>query len=74
MLANELRNTKFRVNSVTPGYTATDLNQHKGFKTVGEGTKPIVKLVTEEGVGTGKFFKDGGEVPLGKNILTQFHI
>jgi NAD(P)-dependent dehydrogenase (short-subunit alcohol dehydrogenase family) len=63
MLANELRNTKFRVNSVTPGYTATDLNQHKGFKTVGEGTKPIVKLVTEEGVRTGKFFKDGGEVP-----------
>jgi len=63
MLANELRGTKFRVNSVTPGYTATDLNQHQGFKTVEEGTRPIVKLVTEGGVATGKFFKDGGEVP-----------
>jgi NAD(P)-dependent dehydrogenase (short-subunit alcohol dehydrogenase family) len=63
MLANELRSTKFRVNSVTPGYTATDLNQHQGFKTVEEGTKPIIKLVTEEGTATGKFFKDGGEVP-----------
>ncbi|HLY71417.1 MAG TPA: SDR family NAD(P)-dependent oxidoreductase [Puia sp.] len=62
MLANELRNTKFRVNSVTPGYTATDLNQYQGFKTVEEGARPIVKLVTEANVETGKFFKDGGEV------------
>ena len=63
MLANELRNTKFRVNSVTPGYTATDLNQHQGFKSVEEGTKPIVRLITEINVATGKFIKDGGEVP-----------
>jgi len=63
MLANELRSTKFRVNSVTPGYTATDLNQHRGYKTVEEGAKPIVKLVTESSVETGKFIKEGGEVP-----------
>jgi NAD(P)-dependent dehydrogenase (short-subunit alcohol dehydrogenase family) len=46
MLANELTGTSFRVNSVTPGYTATDLNQHKGFKTAEEGAKPIVRIAT----------------------------
>lgn len=63
MLANELRNTKFRVNSVTPGYTATDLNQHQGSQTAEEGAKPIVQVVTEGNGTTGKFFKLGGEVP-----------
>jgi NAD(P)-dependent dehydrogenase (short-subunit alcohol dehydrogenase family) len=29
MLASKLRNTKFRVNSVTQGYAATDLNDSK---------------------------------------------
>lgn len=64
MLANELKDTPFRVNSVTPGYTATDLNQHKGFKTVEEGARPIVRVAiqTDETV-TGKFYNDGGEVP-----------
>jgi NAD(P)-dependent dehydrogenase (short-subunit alcohol dehydrogenase family) len=63
MLANELRNTKFRVNSITPGYTATDLNQYQGFKAVEEGARPIVKLITEDKAVTAKFFKEGGEVP-----------
>jgi NAD(P)-dependent dehydrogenase (short-subunit alcohol dehydrogenase family) len=63
MLANELRNTKLRVNSVTPGYTATDLNDFKGTKSVQEGVKPIVRLVTSnlEYV-TGEFLKEGGTV------------
>lgn len=63
MLANELRNTKFRVNSVTPGYTATGLNQYQGSQTVEEGAKPIVQAVTKGNGATGKFFKLGGEVP-----------
>lgn len=64
MLANELTGTAFRVNSVTPGYTATDLNQHKGVKTAEEGARPIVRIATQEdGITTGKFYKDGGEVP-----------
>ncbi|HEY9260529.1 SDR family oxidoreductase [Chitinophaga sp.] len=63
MLANELRSQNIPVNCVTPGYTATDLNQFKGFKTVEEGAKPIVVLamLTDRTV-TGKFFKDGGEI------------
>ncbi|GAB3512439.1 SDR family oxidoreductase [Spirosoma knui] len=63
MLANELHGTAFRVNSVTPGYTATDLNQHKGVKTAEEGAKPIVRVATQtDGIETGEFYKDGGEV------------
>ena len=63
MLANELRDTGISVNSVTPGYTATDLNQFQGAKTIEEGAVPIVKLATQsDSAITGKFFKDGGEV------------
>jgi NAD(P)-dependent dehydrogenase (short-subunit alcohol dehydrogenase family) len=64
MLANELRPENIMVNSVTPGYTATDLNQFQGIKTVSEGAKPIVQLamLTDSTV-TGRFFKDGGEIP-----------
>ncbi|HVI46576.1 MAG TPA: SDR family oxidoreductase [Chitinophaga sp.] len=64
MLANELREQNITVNSVTPGYTATDLNQFKGFKHVSEGAVPIVKLaMSADRTATGKFFKDGGELP-----------
>jgi len=64
MLANELRDAGITVNSVTPGYTATDLNQFQGAKTVEQGVIPIVKMVTESGLDiTAKFFKDGGEAP-----------
>jgi len=64
MLANEFRNTSFKINSVTPGYTATDLNDHKGTKTVEQAAKPIVKLATMNSDGpTAKFFREEGEVP-----------
>jgi len=64
MLANDLRDTNFSINSVTPGYTARDLNQFLGAKTVEQGAKPIVELATQSHPGTtGKFFKEGGEVP-----------
>lgn len=62
MLANELLDEGIRVNSVTPGYTATDLNQFQGAKTPEQGAWPIVKLVNEEPI-TGRFFNDSGEVP-----------
>lgn len=63
MLANELYDSGITVNSVTPGYTATDLNQFQGAKTIEEGAIPIIQLAMETDRGiTGKFFKDGGEV------------
>ena len=62
MLANELRDSGINVNSVTPGHTATDLNQFTGTRTVEQGAAPIVKLATGFHTGiTAKFFKDGGE-------------
>jgi len=64
MLANELHNTGITVNSVTPGYTATDLNQFQGAKTPEQGAIPIVELATQSNPDiTAKFFNDGGEVP-----------
>ncbi len=64
ILAYELRDTNFKVNSVNPGYTATDFNNHTGYKTVEEAAAPIVKYATvgEEGP-TGKFFSDYGDTP-----------
>ena len=63
MLANELREANFKINSVSPGYTATDLNQHKGTQTVEQGAKYIVKYATLGNDGpTGGFFKEE-EIP-----------
>jgi len=68
MLANELREEAISVNSVTPGYTATALNQNQGAKTVEQGALPIVKLVAESSpVITAEFFKDGGD-----NLINLF--
>jgi NAD(P)-dependent dehydrogenase (short-subunit alcohol dehydrogenase family) len=64
MLASELREAGISVNSVTPGFTATELNHYKGNKTVAQGAAPIVKQAKESDQGvTGKFLKDGGEAP-----------
>jgi NAD(P)-dependent dehydrogenase (short-subunit alcohol dehydrogenase family) len=63
MLANEFRETNFKINSVAPGYTATDLNQFKGTQTVEQGAKPVVKYATLNIDGpTGKFFNKDSEV------------
>ncbi len=63
MLANELNGSGISVNSVTPGYTSTDLNKFQGVKTVEQGAIAIVKLAIEADPNiTAKFFKDGGEV------------
>jgi NAD(P)-dependent dehydrogenase (short-subunit alcohol dehydrogenase family) len=58
-LANAYRNSKFRINSVTPGYTATDLNQFQGAQTAEQGAKYIVNFATIGPDGpSGKFFKE----------------
>lgn len=58
-LANQFRNTAFRINSVTPGFTATDLNQFRGPQPVEAGAKHIVKyaIIGPDGP-TGMFFRD----------------
>jgi len=63
-LVHEMRGTKFKINSVTPGYTATDLNNFAGFKTAAEGARPIVRLATiDEDGPTGQFFQQDGKLP-----------
>ncbi|WP_247745624.1 SDR family oxidoreductase [Streptomyces oryzae] len=53
-----------KINSATPGYTATDMTGHRGTRTVAEGARIIVDLATLPGDGpTGGFFNDNGAVP-----------
>lgn len=59
LLAAEFKGTEFRINSVGPGYTATDLNGNKGTQTVGEAASRIVRYATLGDDGpTAGFFKD----------------
>lgn len=58
-LADELRDTQFKVNAVDPGYTATDLNNHSGPGTVEDAAARIVKAATlDANAQTGMFYSD----------------
>jgi NAD(P)-dependent dehydrogenase (short-subunit alcohol dehydrogenase family) len=46
MYAKELRDTPIKVNAANPGYTDTDFNDHRGFRTAAEGAEPSVYLAT----------------------------
>ena len=46
LYAKELRDTPVTVNAANPGYTATDLNRHNGFRSVAEGAEASVHLAT----------------------------
>jgi len=46
MYAKELRDTPIKVNAANPGYCATDLNGHSGFRTAQEGAEVSVHLAT----------------------------
>jgi NAD(P)-dependent dehydrogenase (short-subunit alcohol dehydrogenase family) len=53
-----------RVNAVDPGYTATDLNGHRGTQTVEEGAEAIVRMAELDASGpTGTFVDRHGAVP-----------
>jgi NAD(P)-dependent dehydrogenase (short-subunit alcohol dehydrogenase family) len=53
-----------KVNTVTPGYIATDLNGHSGTRTVAEGACIVLELATIGDDGpSGGFFNDAGVVP-----------
>jgi NAD(P)-dependent dehydrogenase (short-subunit alcohol dehydrogenase family) len=63
-LAYELRDTPIMVNSADPGYTATDLNDHRGTQTVAEGAAEAVRLALLPADGpTGGYFSSAGPVP-----------
>jgi NAD(P)-dependent dehydrogenase (short-subunit alcohol dehydrogenase family) len=67
LLAYELKDLPFKVNSIDPGYTATDFNHHSGPGTVEDAAAFIIKhTLTDDNAPTGKFFsndiEDGTEI------------
>lgn len=63
-LADELRDTSIKVNSADPGFTATDLNGHRGNQTVEQGAAEAIRLALLPADGpSGKFFSTQGESP-----------
>ena len=50
--------------TAAPGYTATDLNAHRGGRTVQQAAEIIVRLATlEPGGPTGGYFDENGALP-----------
>jgi NAD(P)-dependent dehydrogenase (short-subunit alcohol dehydrogenase family) len=63
-LAYELRGTAIKVNSADPGYTATDLNGHRGTQTIPEGAAETIRLALLPDDGpTGSYSDSKGIVP-----------
>ena len=54
---------RIRINSVDPGFIATDFNQHRGTQTVEQGAEAIVRyaLIAGDGPTGGFFARDGAE-------------
>lgn len=62
--AHELRSTPIKVNAACPGYTATDLNQFRGPRTVEQAAREPVRLATLPADGpTGGVFNEDGPLP-----------
>jgi NAD(P)-dependent dehydrogenase (short-subunit alcohol dehydrogenase family) len=63
-LAYLLRDTAIKVNSADPGYTATDLNGHRGTQTIPEGAAEAIRLALLPDDGpTGTYSDSKGIVP-----------
>jgi len=63
-LAAELRDIGIKVNSADPGFTATDLNGHRGRQTIPQGAAEAVRLaLLDEDGPTGGFFATEGSEP-----------
>ncbi|MFN6476872.1 SDR family oxidoreductase [Nostoc sp. DedQUE07] len=64
LLAAELKDTPIKINAADPGFTATDINQYQGYRTVEQGAIAAVRLATLPDDGSsGGFFDENGVVP-----------
>lgn len=53
-----------RINAACPGYCATDLNNHSGYRTAAQGANAAVTLATLDDDGpTGGFYDEDGALP-----------
>ncbi|MEO8900252.1 MAG: SDR family oxidoreductase [Polyangiaceae bacterium] len=65
--AKELATHGIKVNAANPGYVATDLNNHQGYRSVEQGAAIAVHLATLGPMGpTAGFFDDGTEAAVGR--------
>lgn len=64
MLAHQLADTSFKVNSVCPGYTSTAMNNYSGTGKPEDAARTIAGYAMLEDAGpSGKFFNAAGELP-----------
>lgn len=62
--ANELENTRIKVNAACPGFTATDLNNFRGTRNVQQAAREPVRLALLDDNGpTGAFSNEDGPLP-----------
>lgn len=62
--AKELWDTPIKVNAANPGYCATDLNAHTGFRTAEQGAAVAVRLaILDQDGPTGAYLQDEGPLP-----------
>lgn len=61
--ANELKTSGIKVNAANPGFTATDMNQHRGPRTVEQAAATPVRLalLPDDGPTAGVFSDEGSE-------------
>jgi NAD(P)-dependent dehydrogenase (short-subunit alcohol dehydrogenase family) len=62
--ADTLASKKIKVNSICPGYVATDINNNSGPRTVQQGAAIVVKMATLADDGpSGTYVNDDGSIP-----------
>jgi NAD(P)-dependent dehydrogenase (short-subunit alcohol dehydrogenase family) len=62
--AKELETTRIKVNAACPGFTATDLNEFRGTRSVEQGAREPVRLALLDADGpTGTFSDEDGPLP-----------
>jgi NAD(P)-dependent dehydrogenase (short-subunit alcohol dehydrogenase family) len=58
MLANDIENTKVKVNAMCPGWCKTEMGGAEATRTPSKGAETVVWLATEKNIPNGKFFRD----------------